>query len=171
MVSSALPHNIKYIILNSGDITKRYSVDAQNLIPAKFATLEVLLMGKWFMMSAKKWKSPPFSPPYASTTIWFHSDPPSHVIQQTFINELQRTILSPLERRSFGIFLIKLWQWDQCTYSITFLSDKAHNIYKYLKCIQLTGKREYVRREMKRVSHLLCVHHRNENQTSFKQAA
>ena len=46
VVSSVLPHNIKYIILNSGDITKRYSVDAQNLIPAKFATLEVLLMGK-----------------------------------------------------------------------------------------------------------------------------
>ena len=95
-----------YIILNSGDITKRYSVDAQNLIPAKFSTLEVLLMGKWYMMSAKKLKSPPFSPPFASATIRFHSDPPSHVIQQTFINELQRTILYPLERRSFGIFFI-----------------------------------------------------------------
>ena len=62
----------------------------------------------------------------------------------------------PARKTIFWNFPHKLWQWDQCTYSLTFLSDKAHNIYKYLKCIKLTGKREYVRREMKRVSHL-CV--------------
>ena len=35
-----------YIILNSGDTTKLHSINAKNLITAKFATLEVLLMGK-----------------------------------------------------------------------------------------------------------------------------
>ena len=33
--------------------------------------------------------------------------------------------------------------------SNNFLSDKAHSFYKYLKYTKLTGKREYVRREMK----------------------
>ena len=33
--------------------------------------------------------------------------------------------------------------------SNNFLSDKEHNIYKYLKYVELTGKPEYIRREMK----------------------
>ena len=35
-----------YIILSSGAITKLHSINGQNSIPANFATLEGLLMGK-----------------------------------------------------------------------------------------------------------------------------
>ena len=37
---------IALIIFNSGNITKFHRVNAQNLIPAKFAPFEVLLKGK-----------------------------------------------------------------------------------------------------------------------------
>ena len=78
----------------------------------------------------------------------------------------------PLSARKkiFQNFPHNLRQWNQCTYPITFFSDKAHNIYRYFKYIKLTKKREYVRREMKKVSYVLRLHHRTENQASFKRA-
>ena len=121
------------------------------------------------MMSAKKLKIPPSLSPFASTTIRLHFELPSHVVQQTSINKLQRTILSSLERESFGIFL-KTFDSEINVLVPSLFSDKAHNSYKYLKYIKLTGKREYATREVKRVSYLLYLHHRTENQTSFKRA-
>ena len=97
------------------------------------------------MISAKKLKILPSPPPLQSKTIRFHSNPPAHVVQRTFINELQRTTYSSLERRSFGSTLIER---SMCL-SNNFLPDKARNIYKYLMYIKPTGKREYIRQEMK----------------------
>ena len=97
------------------------------------------------MISAKKLKIPPSPPPLPSKTIRFHSYPPAHVVQRTFINDLQRTNHLLLARKTI------FWKYiERSMYlSNNFLSDKAHNIYKYLKYIKLTGKQEYVRQEMK----------------------